>query len=124
MDQSNSAEDRVKGLLEYWADWCRRGSGTNLGYPSQSVEGKMMAEGAVIRSPGRGGATVQNDELAELINGQYVLLNNDMPLWAQIIRAEYFGDGSQKFKAQKAGVGYGMYRVLLGKAVAWFVGRL
>lgn len=119
-------EDEIKELLHYWARWAKKGGGNNLGYPSRTLEGRAMEEGAVIRSSGRvaGPMIADTDAMAEAIDSQVVQLVLELPLWGEVIKAEYLLRGNQKFKARKSGVGYSMYRQILGKAHAWMMGNL
>ena len=108
--------------LQEWAQWCRWGEQTGLGYPSQSTL-HLFREGKVIdRTKGQRWEPEQAS--AEEFEGWVLLLSKTYPLEAQTLR-DYYAHHQPKDSLAKAyGVSVRTIESRLQAAKLWLEGCL
>lgn len=111
-----------KRLLQ-WAEWHSRGNWYGLGYPSSSIEYKLMTEGSITRdryAPRKLPSNSEADEM-ELLIKEMSSYNQKMAL---ALRYHYFIGGSLREKAKKMEISHMQFKYYVDLAHQWLAGRL
>ncbi len=89
----------VEKRLEQWAEWYSRGNGYHLGYPSCSLEYRLLTEGVVVRStaPPQLPSHPAAEEMERLVKE----LGEQNRAIAIILRCHYFMQGSLRAKSNR-----------------------
>ena len=108
----------VDHLLWEWADWSRRRDDAGLGYPRQTIEYRLMREGAgaAIRSTA-GPRTIDMPEAVERVEAVIVKMPDRHK---QVIREKYLRGLPDAQAAQLCGMSVGTYRRVL-EQVHWYI---
>lgn len=109
--------------LHQWAEWCNRGHGLGLGYPSCSNEYRLMqGEGIVIRGglPNTGYTNSGAEEIEELVK-QMAQFNFVM---AEALRRYYLNSGSLRSKCKQLNMSHTHFKYCVDMAHHWLAGRL
>lgn len=114
-------EDWVCKRLHEWAHWSHMATG--LGYPSRTVEHRLMTEGAGASRRGSGGLPSVDQTPQEVIETEEAVTKLPTDLRDAIIR-KYLDKGTDKQKAKDAGVSYERFRRLLEAAHSRLAGFL
>ena len=112
----------VEMRLEQWADWYSRGNLFGLGYPSVSIEYRLIHEGIVYREFGP--KPIQRHEAAEEMESlvkEMAAQNENMAL---ALRCQYFSHGSLRKKAKQLALSHTQFKYYLDMARQWLAGRL
>lgn len=112
----------VDNVLAQWAEWSRRRDDAGLGYPSQTVEYRLMREGAgaSIRSTA-GPRLVDMPEVVEKVEAVLVRMPERH---RQVVRAKYLSALPDTQAARALGMSLGTYRRAM-EQVHWYIaGRL
>lgn len=113
----------VERRLEEWGHWYSRGNLYGLGYPSCSIEYRLMREGIVRTTPAGPRQTPMNEnaeEIERLI--QEMALQN--PNMALALRHYYFNRYSLRKQAKEACMSHTQLKALVDMGKQWVVGRL
>jgi len=113
----------VEERLAQWADWYSRGNLFGLGYPSISMEYRLMREGTVVRTSGKH-QSLPSNEAAEEIESLVKEMSEQNVRMALVLRCHYFNHGSLRIKAKKLDISYTHYRHYVELAKQWLLGRL
>ena len=103
-------DDWVRERLYDWAHWSHMATG--LGYPSRTVEHRLMTEGAGASRRGRGGVPLVDETPQEVIETEEAVIKLPNDLRDAIMR-KYLDKGTDKQKAKDAGVSYERFRRLV-----------
>jgi hypothetical protein len=108
--------------LYQWADWYSRGNFYGLGYPSCSMEYRMMTEGAVVRNTGP--KQLPSNEAAEEMESLVKEMAEHNKTMADALRCQYFLPGSLRSKAAKLDISHSHFKHYVDMAHQWLAGRL
>ncbi|WP_342221507.1 hypothetical protein [Candidatus Fukatsuia endosymbiont of Tuberolachnus salignus] len=108
--------------LYQWAEWYSRGNFSGLGYPSCSIEYRVMTEGNVFRRPGLKPLPIHAaaEEIERLVNA----MAQQNPVMVQVLRCHYFNRGSLRYKAKKLAISHTQFKNYVDMAHQWLLGRL
>jgi hypothetical protein len=121
MDQC--INEYVELRLEMWARWYATNADFGLGYPNQSLEGRVISNGGVlIRS--FGSKPLHTNESAEEIESLVCVLSRQNEKLANALREYYFGQGTVKQRAKKINTSCTQFKVFVDMAKQWLIGRL
>lgn len=81
--------DATEAYLTRWGQWLRHGGGDGLGFPSETLVGRFMREGAVIRAGRGGGRAMEDDPIAERVDRIVARLAMDDRRWPLMLRVCY-----------------------------------
>jgi hypothetical protein len=116
-----SALQKIIARLEEWAAWYSRVQDCGLGYPSTSLEYRMLRCGRTSRSAV---IPVQpSHEAAEEIEQWVCEMAQENPLMARTLRCYYFYAGGLKQHAARLKISPTQCRLYLNMAQQWLVGR-
>lgn len=90
----------VEERLNQWADWYSRGNYYGLGYPSCSIEYRLMTEGYVARN-NHGQRSIPVNEEAEEVEKLIREMAKQNSNMALALRCHYFTRGGFRTKAKK-----------------------
>jgi hypothetical protein len=108
--------------LYQWADWYSRGNFYGLGYPSCSMEYRMMTEGVVARNSRP--KPLPSNEAAEEIEKLVKEMTEYNQTMANALRCQYFLPGSLRSKATKLDISHSHFKHYVDMAHQWLAGRL
>jgi hypothetical protein len=108
--------------LHQWADWYSRGNFYGLGYPSCSMEYRMMTEGVVTRNTRP--KPLPSNEAAEEIEKLVKEMTEYNQTMANALRWQYFLPGSLRSKAAKLDISHSHFKRYVDMAHQWLAGRL
>lgn len=112
----------IEERLYQWADWYSRGNFYGLGYPSCSIEYRIMTEGIVSRSTAP--RALPTHEAAEEIEALVKEIANYHEIMANALRCHYFVTGSLRTKAAKLKISHSHFKHYVDMAHQWLAGRL
>jgi hypothetical protein len=115
-------EHYLEARLTQWAEWYSRKQLSGLGYPSCSLEYRIMREGALIRSTVP--HPLPSNRAAEEIEQCIVELKAHNADMAYAVRCHYFQGGSLRQKARYLSVSHMQFKAYLERGRAWLAGRL
>lgn len=119
-------EEDLKHYLEerlyIWAEWYSRGNFYGLGYPSCSIEYRLMREGVLTRSTAP--RPLPSNELAEEIEALVSEMNRYNHQMAMALRHQYFNRGSLRAKAKEMQISHMQFKRYVDMAEQWLIGRL
>ncbi len=127
-DSYSPYQDYIKERLYEWAGWYSRCDFYRIGYPSRTLEDRLMVEGAIIHStaPKSFPQNPEAEEIEDYLNEMF----HQEPEMAIAIRWKYFfpNDSLRKQAAQLTELGfsmtYALVQALLAKSHAWLEGRM
>ena len=108
--------------LYQWADWYLRGNFYGLGYPSCSIEHRILLEGCIQRNPGP--KPLPSNEAAEEIEELVKQMAEYNVNMAQALRHQYFLTGTLRTKAAHLKMSHSHFKHCLDMGHQWLVGRL
>jgi hypothetical protein len=113
----------VEGRLNQWAEWYSRGNWNGLGYPSCSIEYRLMTEGFVERTSyaSRTLSFHEEAEEVEMLVNEMSKQNHHMAL---ALRCHYFTRGGLRTKAKKIEISHMQFKHYVDMAHQWLAGRL
>ena len=108
--------------LAQWADWFSRSNLYGLGFPTHSIEYRLMTEGVLINStaPKQFRSNPDAEEIEILV--KEIERNNKKIGLA--LRSQYFGQKSSRERAERLGMSYAHFRTLVDYGRLWLAGRL
>lgn len=117
-----SFEKYLQYRLEQWADWYLRGNCYGIGYPSCSLEYRLLWEGHIQRS--RGPRPLPSNEAAEEIEDLVKQMADYNPLLANTLRCQYFMVGTLRTRAAYLKMSHTYFKHCVDMAHQWLAGRL
>jgi hypothetical protein len=113
----------VERRLDEWGHWFARGNLYGLGYPSCSIEYRLMREGMVRTQPKGQRHTPINESAEEMekLMQELALQNQKLAL---ALRDYYINQFSLRQQAKQAGISHTQLKVLIDLGKQWVVGRL
>jgi hypothetical protein len=112
----------VEERLQQWAEWYSRGNWYGLGYPSCSIEYRLMKEGVIVKTTGpKPFPSHEEAEEIELLVNEIAKQNEKIAL---ALRCQYFGHRRSRERAKLLGVSYAQFRVYVDLGRQWLAGRL
>jgi len=122
MKAKNTFIDYLEERLYQWSDWYIRGNFYGLGYPSCSIEYRIMTEGIMSRNPYfKPLPTNQSAEEMEQLVKEMAEYNQ---LMANVLRCQYFRIGSLRTKAAYLKISHTHFKHYLDMGHQWLAGRL
>lgn len=108
----------VDNVLAQWGEWSRRADDAGIGYPSQTVEYRLMREGAgaSIRSTA-GPRLLSTPEVVERVEAVIVKMSERH---RAVVKARYLYGKPDEGAARACGMSVGSYRRAL-EQVHWYV---
>jgi hypothetical protein len=108
--------------LQEWAKWYSNDY-SGLGYPSCSLEYRMMTEGVLINStsPRQVLSNYEAEEIEALVSGDMFKQNSRMALALQI---HYFKKRKSRDRSNELDVSATRFRIYVDMAKQWLAGRL
>lgn len=120
MDESFMKD--LEERLYQWADWYSRGNFFGLGYPTTSVEYRIMTEGILART--NGPKSLPSNESAEQIEELVKQMAKQSERMAQALRCHYFMPGSLRNKAAYLQISHSHFKYYVDLAHQWLAGNL
>src|SRR5688572_12327733 len=113
----------VERRLDEWGHWFARGNSYGLGYPSCSIEYRLMREGIVRTQPkGQRHTPInENAEEMEQFVKELALQNQKLAL---ALRDYYVNQCSLRKQAKQAGISHTQLKVWVDMGKQWVIGRL
>lgn len=113
----------VEERLSQWAEWLSHGNWYGLGYPSCSMEYRLMMEGTVVRTDYVHRPLTCNEEAEEMeaLIKEMTMQNYLMGL---TIRCHYLMCGGFRVKAKQLNISYTQFKFYVNVAKHWLIGRL
>lgn len=112
----------VEERLHQWAEWYSRGNLYGLGYPSCSMEYRLMTEGIVVKSTAP--KPLPCHEEAEEMEGLVKEMAKQNSHMAIAIRCYYFTYGALRIKAKKLHISHSQFKYYVNMAHQWLAGRM
>ncbi len=112
----------IKERCYQWADWYIRGNYYGLGFPSCSLEYRLLKEGFMRRM--RSLPILQTNEGAEEIEKLVAKMSEQNYQMALVLRCHYFASGSLRRQAKYLQISHTKFKYLLDMAHQWLAGRL
>lgn len=119
----NYVDDYVNLRLIDWAKWYNQANKIRLGYPTRSIEWKILHEG-IVHQRQRGPELVETNPAAEEIEEMLMLMAKQDNLMAAVIRKEYTLDKGQREKAELLKISPSYYCMMLKQGMKWLAGGL
>jgi len=112
----------VEMRLIRWATWFSRNNLYGIGFPSSSMQYRIMVEGIVIRSTAP--KQFPSNEDAEETEALVKEIEKENKKVGLALRGQYFGNKTSRERAEQLGIPYSVFRsyVVMGKH--WLAGRL
>lgn len=112
----------VDERLQQWAEWYSRDNLFGLGYPSCSIEYRLMTEGVIVKTTGpKSLPSNEEAEEIELLVNEIAKQNERIAL---ALRCQYFGHRRSRERAKSLGVSYAQFRIYVDLGRQWLAGRL
>ena len=112
----------IETRLQQWAEWYVRGNNIGLGYPSRSIEHRLMIEGVVIASTAPRDVPYHADaEEIEALVCELAAYNEDL---AAVLRIHYLMIGSIRQKSKVISLSREKFSHYIDLARMWLSGRL
>lgn len=109
--------------LSQWAEWFSHGNWYGIGYPSCTIEYRLMNEGIIARNQYQPKSIPCNKEAEEM-----ELLVKEMAehnqIMAHAIRCHYFTSGGLRAKAKQIDMSHMQFKYYVDMAHQWLAGRL
>lgn len=118
----NTLLDYIDNRLIHWAMWSRRGNRVGKGYPTKSIEWRILHEGFIVSSFGL--EHLESDAAAEEIESLLQSMHKIDSRMAEVIRINYLDPELAEQKAKRLHLGYTRYRAYLYMGLQWLSGRL
>ncbi|MDX1901871.1 MAG: antiterminator Q family protein [Gammaproteobacteria bacterium] len=112
----------VEERLQQWAEWYSRGNLFGLGYPSCSLEYRLMTEGIIVKTTGA--KTLSSNEEAEEIEALVREMAHQNEKIALALRCQYFSCGTLRVKAKKLHISHNQFKYYVDLGHQWLAGRL
>lgn len=108
--------------LVQWADWFSKNNLYGLGYPSSTIEYRLMKEGVLINStsPRQFLSNTDAEEIELLVKE----LERNIRNIGLALRSQYFGQKTSRERAERLGMSYAQFRILVDQGRLWLAGRL
>jgi hypothetical protein len=113
--------DYVEHRLHHWAKWYGQNNGSNLGYPSESLESRHLNSGGVIHSNGGIRPLPCNPAAEELEAVISILMQYDEKI-AQALCQDYLYKKDQLKKAKGMGISAAQFKIDVAHARYWLRG--
>ncbi len=112
----------VDTRLVQWADWFSRSNLYSLGFSACSIEYRLMKEGVLINStaPKQFRSNADAEEIESLVK-EIERSNKKIGL---ALRSQYFGNKTSRERAERLGLSYAQFRILVDQGRNWLAGRL
>ncbi len=112
----------VQRRLQEWAEWFSRGNFYGLGYPSCSIEYRLMREGSITKHSGSRPlpCNTEAEEIEKLVK-ELSEQNNNLAI---ALRCFYFTNGSLRVKAKNVAISHVYLKYYVDMAHQWLMGRL
>ena len=114
--------DEIERMLWLWGNWARTSELGGLGYPRQSILGRLQKEGGIL---GRavGARPIEVHAEAERVEAIVRRLHQRSPQHEEMVRFRYLSGMSQHEIARKAKMSETRVRVMLREAISWIDGQ-
>jgi hypothetical protein len=118
-------DEYLEYRLKQWADWFTRVGSNGLGYPSKTVEGRLIDEGGILIK-GTGKRLPPSNSQAEEIEDYVRELANCYSELAQALKDKYFAyqNNSLDVLAKRRNVSTRTFKARVQMAKLWLAGRL
>ncbi|MEE8057202.1 MAG: hypothetical protein V3T17_05130 [Pseudomonadales bacterium] len=110
--------------LREWAKWRVYDNLPNIGYPSMSVEGRLMTYGTASGKDKTSQRSHRPHPAAEQIEDLLQEMRYYHAIEMKIISIEYLRSGTQEEKSRRMRMSASQYKTYLNLARAWLAGRL
>ncbi len=108
--------------LYQWAEWYSSGNCYGLGYPSRSLEYRLLHEGTLSRNPFY--KPMPSNEKAEEIEHWVKEMGQQNNLMASALRCHYFSAGSLRIKSKNLNISHTQFKYYVDMAHQWLAGRI
>lgn len=119
---NKNIHDHIEHKLEQWASWYIRAGDSGLGYPSKSMEARIMEQDIYCRTAGP--KYLPSNETAEEVEALITEMFKQTPKIALALREEYFSRDTLPQKAKNIGISRSQFKVCVDMAKQWLAGRL
>ncbi len=120
-------DDKIKMYLEErlnrWAEWYSRNIDNGLGYPSCSLEYRLLKQGTLISSPFSSKPLPSHEEAEETEKWVKEMFKQNK-LMASALRCQYFIYGGLRVKAKKLSISHTQFKYYVDMAHQWLAGCL
>lgn len=115
--------DYVEYRLQQWAEWFSRGNCYGIGYPSSSIEHRLMREGTLTRNKYAKQVLICHEDAEEIekLVKEMASYNNRM---STVLRCHYFSNGGLRDKAKQLEISHTQFKYYVDMAKQWLSGRL
>lgn len=113
----------VDARITKWAEWFMRGNWYGIGYPTCSVEFRMMTEGCILQNRNGPGQLLCNEE-AEEIERLVKQMAKQNPKMALALRCHYLNRGGLRIKAKLVEMSHMQFKNYVDMARYWLAGCL
>lgn len=112
----------IEMRLSQWAEWHCKDNRYGIGYPSCSVEYRLMIEGFIPRNKYANQILPSHSEAEEMekLIKEMSCYNRTM---AQAIRCHYLSNGGLRIKAKRVEVSHMQFKYYVDMAHQWLAGR-
>ena len=114
----------IEARLTRWAEWHTKENELGLGYPSRSLEYRLLHEGIVMRSSHSLATSVHCQRPVEEVEALMEELSRYHHPMAIALCHYYFSKGSLREKAKGMKISHVHYKHLVDLAHQWLIGRL
>jgi hypothetical protein len=113
----------IEKRLLVWAEWYLQENFYGIGYPSCSIEYRLMTEGSITKNPYDFKVLPSNSE-AEEIEFLVKEMSSFNPKMALSLRYFYFNGGGLREKAKTMEISHMQFKYYVDLARQWLCGRL
>jgi hypothetical protein len=112
----------VDWRLNQWAEWFTCVNLHGIGFPSSSIEYRLMTEGVIINSTAPKQTPCHED--AEEIESLVKEIERENKKMGLALRSQYFGNVKSRERAKRLGMCHSQFRNYVDLGRQWLVGRL
>lgn len=112
----------VDRRLCQWADWFSQKNLFGIGFPTCSIEYRLMTEGEIINSTAP--KEFRSNKDAEEIEALVKEIQRVNKMIGLALRSQYFGQISSRERSKRLGISYAQFRIYVDQGRLWLAGRL
>ena len=122
MQAQEKLEKYVEYRLQEWARWFSSGRFCGLGFPSRSIEYRLMTEAVIEKC--RGKRPLSCNEEAEEMEKFVKEMSEQNQKMALALRCYYFHGGGLRKKAKLLKISHTQLKYYVDMGIQWLMGRL